>query len=109
MEKVFNPGSLSLNEEKSPHLLSHQGFNTSKIISDFSKSPMEIFPCSYGEDIRVLDVPCSALPFSCFVFCCMSRIAPDFEASRAHGFVLRSLELQSLASLWESNILYLID
>ncbi|GKE25924.1 reverse transcriptase domain-containing protein [Tanacetum coccineum] len=24
-------------------------------------------------------------------------IAPDFEASRAHGFVLRSLELQSLA------------
>ncbi|GJR99042.1 hypothetical protein Tco_0315551 [Tanacetum coccineum] len=31
-------------------------------------------------------------------------IAPDFEAYRAHGFVLRSLELQSLASLWESNI-----
>ncbi|GJX48712.1 hypothetical protein Tco_0273902 [Tanacetum coccineum] len=26
-------------------------------------------------------------------------IAPDFEASRAHGFVLRSLELQSSASL----------
>ncbi|GKG17410.1 hypothetical protein Tco_0362367, partial [Tanacetum coccineum] len=24
-------------------------------------------------------------------------IAPDYEASRAHGFVLRSLELQSLA------------
>ncbi|GJV30233.1 hypothetical protein Tco_1386681 [Tanacetum coccineum] len=34
-------------------------------------------------------------------------IAPDFEASRARGFVLRSLELQSLASLWESNILIL--
>ncbi|GKA84303.1 reverse transcriptase domain-containing protein [Tanacetum coccineum] len=33
-----------------------------------------------------------------------SRIAPDYEASRARGFVLRSLELQSLASLWESNI-----
>ncbi|GKB40104.1 hypothetical protein Tco_0885046 [Tanacetum coccineum] len=31
-------------------------------------------------------------------------IAPDFEASRARGFVLRSLELQSSASLWESNI-----
>ncbi|GKB46469.1 hypothetical protein Tco_0897222 [Tanacetum coccineum] len=28
----------------------------------------------------------------------------DFEASRARGFVLRSLELQSSASLWESNI-----
>ncbi|GJV33156.1 hypothetical protein Tco_1393556 [Tanacetum coccineum] len=52
-EKVFNPGSLSLNEEKSPHLLSHRGFNTSKIISDFSESPMMI----YGEDIPILDVP----------------------------------------------------
>ncbi|GKF63434.1 hypothetical protein Tco_0186882, partial [Tanacetum coccineum] len=31
-------------------------------------------------------------------------ICQDFEASRAHGFVLRSLELQSSASLWESNI-----
>ncbi|GKE14292.1 hypothetical protein Tco_1421869 [Tanacetum coccineum] len=27
------------------------------------------------------------------------EIAPDFEASRARGFVLRSLELQSLANL----------
>ncbi|GKB65694.1 hypothetical protein Tco_0921880 [Tanacetum coccineum] len=32
---------------------------------------------------------------------------PDFEASHARGFVLRSLELQSSASLWESNILIL--
>ncbi|GJT27646.1 hypothetical protein Tco_0907921 [Tanacetum coccineum] len=76
-EKVFNPGSLSSNEEKSPHLLSHRGFNPSKIISDFSESPMMIS----GGDIPILDVP----------------IDPDFEASRAHGFVLRSLELQSLA------------
>ncbi|GJS76865.1 hypothetical protein Tco_0726746 [Tanacetum coccineum] len=52
-EKVFNPGSLSSNEEKSPHLLSHRGFNPSKIISDFSKSPMMI----YGGDIPILDVP----------------------------------------------------
>ncbi|GJX92016.1 hypothetical protein Tco_0345342 [Tanacetum coccineum] len=76
-EKVFNPGSLSSNEEKSPHLLSHRGFNPSKIISDFSKSPMMIS----GGDIPILDV----------------SIAPDYEASRARGFVLRSLELQSLA------------
>ncbi|GKC12582.1 hypothetical protein Tco_1009364 [Tanacetum coccineum] len=88
-EKVFNPGSLSSNEEKSPHLLSHRGFNPSKIIFDFSKSPMMI----YGGDIPILDV----------------LIAPDFEASRAHGFVLRSLELQSSTSFWESNILNLID
>ncbi|GKD99719.1 reverse transcriptase domain-containing protein, partial [Tanacetum coccineum] len=31
-------------------------------------------------------------------------IALDYEASRARSFVLRSLELQSSASLWESNI-----
>ncbi|GJY88194.1 hypothetical protein Tco_0502822 [Tanacetum coccineum] len=67
-DQIFNPGILSSN------LLSHLG----KITSDFSESPMEIFPCSYGENIRVLDVP-------------------YFEASRARGFVLRSLELQSLA------------
>ncbi|GJY87914.1 hypothetical protein Tco_0502542 [Tanacetum coccineum] len=41
-KKVFNPGSLSSNEEKSPHLLSHRGFNPSKIKSDFSESPMMI-------------------------------------------------------------------
>ncbi|GKB75535.1 hypothetical protein Tco_0942430 [Tanacetum coccineum] len=52
-EKVFNPGSLSSKEEKSPHLLSHRGFNSSKIISDFSKSPMMI----YGGEIPILDVP----------------------------------------------------
>ncbi|GKE30821.1 hypothetical protein Tco_1446205, partial [Tanacetum coccineum] len=76
-DKVFNPEILASNEEKSPHLLSHRGFNPSKIISDFSKSPMMIS----GEDIPILDVP----------------IAPDYEASCAHGFVLRLLELQSLA------------
>ncbi|GJY01732.1 hypothetical protein Tco_0359884 [Tanacetum coccineum] len=83
-DNVFNHGILASNEEKSPHLLSHRGFNPSKIISDFSESPMMI----YEEDIPILDVP----------------IAPYFEASHARGFVLRSLELQSSASLWESNI-----
>ncbi|GJX88925.1 hypothetical protein Tco_0340939 [Tanacetum coccineum] len=52
-ENVFNPCSLSSNEEKSPHLLSHRGFNPSKIISDFSESPMMIS----GGDIPILDVP----------------------------------------------------
>ncbi|GKE75823.1 hypothetical protein Tco_1537864, partial [Tanacetum coccineum] len=47
------------------------------VISDFSESPMMI----YGEDSPILDVP----------------ISPDYEASRARGFALRSLELQSLA------------
>ncbi|GJZ92749.1 hypothetical protein Tco_0664814 [Tanacetum coccineum] len=51
-DKVFNHGILAYNEEKSPHLLSHRGFNPSKIISDFSKSPMMIS----GGDIPILDV-----------------------------------------------------
>ncbi|GJY74269.1 hypothetical protein Tco_0478700 [Tanacetum coccineum] len=76
-DKVFNHGILASNEEKSPHLLSHRGFKAFQVIFNFSESPMMI----YGGDIPILDVP----------------IAPDYEASRARGFVLRSLELQSLA------------
>ncbi|GJZ74452.1 hypothetical protein Tco_0638598 [Tanacetum coccineum] len=76
-DKVFNHGILASNEEKSPHLLSHRGFNPLKIIFDFSESPMMI----YRGNIPDLDV----------------LIAPDYEASRARGFVLRLLELQSLA------------
>ncbi|GKB78575.1 hypothetical protein Tco_0945470, partial [Tanacetum coccineum] len=63
----------SENEDK-VHLLSHRGFKAFQL---FSESPMMI----YGGNIPILDV----------------LIAPDYEASRAHGFVLRSLELQSLA------------
>ncbi|GKB70874.1 hypothetical protein Tco_0932286, partial [Tanacetum coccineum] len=53
-DKVFNPGILASNGEKSPHLLSHRALM-------------------------------------------LSMIGPDYEASRARGFILRSLELQSLA------------
>ncbi|GJT16736.1 hypothetical protein Tco_0875442 [Tanacetum coccineum] len=76
-DKVFNHEILASNEEKSPHLLSRRGFKAFQLIFDFSESLMMI----YGEDIPILDV----------------SIAPDYKASRAHGFVLRSLELQSLA------------
>ncbi|GJV04259.1 hypothetical protein Tco_1337828 [Tanacetum coccineum] len=51
-DKVFNLGILASNEETSPHLLSHRGFNPSKIISNFSESPMMIS----GGDIPILDV-----------------------------------------------------
>ncbi|GJX39229.1 reverse transcriptase domain-containing protein [Tanacetum coccineum] len=78
-EKVFNLGILI---SKGVHSLlpelSHRDSKAFKVINIF-ESPMEIFPCSYGEDIRVLD------------------IAPDYEASCARGFVLRSLVLQSLS------------
>ncbi|GJU89003.1 hypothetical protein Tco_1301426, partial [Tanacetum coccineum] len=36
-------------------------------------------------------------------------ISLDYEDSRARDFVYRSLDLQSLACLWESDILDLID
>ncbi|GJW22692.1 hypothetical protein Tco_0033314 [Tanacetum coccineum] len=51
-DKVFNPGILASNEEKSPHLPTHRGFKAFQIIY-FSESPMMI--C--GEDIPILDVP----------------------------------------------------
>ncbi|GJU52181.1 hypothetical protein Tco_1225895 [Tanacetum coccineum] len=63
----------SKNEDK-VHLLSHRGLKAFQL---FSESPMMI----YGGNIPTLDVP----------------ITSDYEASRARGFVLRSLELQSLA------------
>ncbi|GJX98386.1 reverse transcriptase domain-containing protein [Tanacetum coccineum] len=58
-EKVFN---LRILTSKGVHTsllpeLSHRDTKAFKVIN-FFESPMEIFPCSYGEDIRVLDVPC---------------------------------------------------
>ncbi|GJR39420.1 hypothetical protein Tco_1215104 [Tanacetum coccineum] len=58
-DKVFNPGILASNEEKSPHLLSYRGF---KAFQHFYKTPLMI----YGGDIPILDVP----------------IAPGYEAFR---------------------------
>ncbi|GJT84717.1 hypothetical protein Tco_1066434 [Tanacetum coccineum] len=50
---------------------------------------MEIFPCSYGEDIRVLDVPCLHF-YPSLTSSSMgdryAKIARIFEASRALGF-----------------------
>ncbi|GKC53170.1 hypothetical protein Tco_1075915, partial [Tanacetum coccineum] len=58
-EKVFNPGILTSKGVHTSLLpeLSHRGSKAFKVIKLF-KSPMEIFPCSYGEDIHILDVPC---------------------------------------------------
>ncbi|GJS83542.1 hypothetical protein Tco_0750083 [Tanacetum coccineum] len=85
-DNVFNPGILASNEEKSPHLLSHWGFKAFQLISE---SPMMIS----GGDILILDV----------------LIASDFEASRARGFVLRSLELQILSFIMGIQYPNLID
>nr|GEU34884.1 reverse transcriptase domain-containing protein [Tanacetum cinerariifolium] len=55
-EKVFKPGILTSKGVHNSLLLelSHQGLKVFKVIKIF-ESPMEIFPCSYGEDIRILD------------------------------------------------------
>ncbi|GKE66464.1 hypothetical protein Tco_1520625 [Tanacetum coccineum] len=91
--KVFNSCILASNEEKYPHRLSHRGFKAYQIISDISKSPMMI----YGRDSPILDVPFlhfyPPLPAQVWGI----EIALDYKDSRARGFVLRSLELQSLA------------
>ncbi|GJR58280.1 reverse transcriptase domain-containing protein [Tanacetum coccineum] len=58
-EKVFNPGILTSKGVHTSLLqkLSYRDSKSFKVINIF-ESPMEIFPCSYGEDIRTLDVPC---------------------------------------------------
>ncbi|GJW32890.1 hypothetical protein Tco_0052922 [Tanacetum coccineum] len=58
-EKVFNPWILTSKEVHTSLLLelSHRGPKAFKVIKIF-ESLMEIFPCSYGEDIHTLDVPC---------------------------------------------------
>ncbi|GJY77864.1 reverse transcriptase domain-containing protein [Tanacetum coccineum] len=58
-EKVFNLGILTSKGVHTSLLpeLSHWDSKAFKVIKIF-ESPMEIFPCSYREDIRVLDVPC---------------------------------------------------
>nr|GEW12711.1 hypothetical protein [Tanacetum cinerariifolium] len=62
----------SENEEKlfKPEILTSKGVHTSLLLKLSRRGPkafkvikileslMEIFPCSYGEDIRILDVPC---------------------------------------------------
>ncbi|GJZ72200.1 hypothetical protein Tco_0636051 [Tanacetum coccineum] len=58
-QKVYNPRILT---SKRVHTslfleLSHRGTKAFKV-TKILESPMKIFPCSYQEDIRVLDVPC---------------------------------------------------
>ncbi|GJZ46233.1 hypothetical protein Tco_0593829 [Tanacetum coccineum] len=102
-EKVFNPRILTSKGVHTSFLpeLSYRDSKAFKVINIF-ESPMEIFPCFYGEDIRVLDVPCLYfIPHeqlksrygSSLVTLNKHFDCPDFEASRARGFFIRSLEL----------------
>nr|GEU59139.1 hypothetical protein [Tanacetum cinerariifolium] len=58
-EKVFKPEILTFKGVHTSLLLevSHRGPKVFKVIKSL-ESPMEIFPCSHKEDIRILDVPC---------------------------------------------------
>nr|GEV09634.1 hypothetical protein [Tanacetum cinerariifolium] len=73
-EKAFKPRILTSKGVHTSLLpeLSHRDPKAFKIIKKF-ESPMEIFSCSYGEDIRILDVPISWI-----------------LKTRARDFVLRS-------------------
>ncbi|GKC74989.1 hypothetical protein Tco_1125763 [Tanacetum coccineum] len=117
-DKVFNPGILVSKEDKSPHLLSHRGFKAFKIIHNFlNESPMMI----YEGDIPIWDVPYLHFQYKGLsqahdsvnknkAFLGRQPDSPDYEDSRARGFVQRSLGLHSFACLfWESYILDLID
>nr|GEU81273.1 hypothetical protein [Tanacetum cinerariifolium] len=58
-KKVFNPGILTSKGVYTSLLLelSYRGPKAFKVIKNF-ESPMEMFPCSYEEDIHILDVSC---------------------------------------------------
>ncbi|GJU12652.1 reverse transcriptase domain-containing protein [Tanacetum coccineum] len=58
-EKIFNPEILTSKQVHTSLLpgLSHWGTKAFKV-TKILESPMEIFHCSYQEDIRVLDVSC---------------------------------------------------
>nr|GFD38887.1 hypothetical protein [Tanacetum cinerariifolium] len=58
-EKVFKPGILTCKGVHTSLLpkLSHRGPKAFKVIK-ILESPIEIFLCSFGKDIRILDVPC---------------------------------------------------
>nr|GEX34787.1 hypothetical protein [Tanacetum cinerariifolium] len=58
-ENVFKPGILTSKGVHTSLLLelSHRGHKAFKVIKIF-EFPMKIFPCSFKEDIRILDVPC---------------------------------------------------
>nr|GEX70728.1 hypothetical protein [Tanacetum cinerariifolium] len=58
-EKVFKPGILTSKGVQTSLIskLSNRGPKAFKVIKIF-ESPMEIFPCSYGEDICILNVSC---------------------------------------------------
>ncbi|GKE65722.1 hypothetical protein Tco_1519883 [Tanacetum coccineum] len=82
-DKAFNHGVLA-SKEKSPPSSSHRGFKAFQLISE---SPMVI----HEENTPNLG--------DC----------PDFEASRARGFVLRSLELHILSFILGIQYPNLID
>nr|GEW17339.1 hypothetical protein [Tanacetum cinerariifolium] len=56
-EKVFKPGILTSRGVHTSLIPEFRGPKAFKVIKIF-ESPTEIFPCSYREDIRILDVSC---------------------------------------------------
>ncbi|GKD80007.1 hypothetical protein Tco_1342628 [Tanacetum coccineum] len=116
--KIFDPGIFF--EVQSKSFLSHLSviLSVQPISFDFSESPMMIFRGIWGtcclsvcmlSSFSIVIVPFDQLKLwegivrsgsglfrETIRITRFHGIAPDYEASRAHGFVLRSLELKSL-------------
>ncbi|GJW45733.1 hypothetical protein Tco_0077379 [Tanacetum coccineum] len=88
-DKVFNH-DVPTSKEKSPPSSSHRGFKASKLFHQKSQDVDSWRGHSY------LGCPVSPFLSSLTSSSMGDRDCPDFKASRARGFVLRSLELQIL-------------
>ncbi|GJZ54615.1 hypothetical protein Tco_0609500 [Tanacetum coccineum] len=108
-DKIFNSRILTSKVFPSRNYLglSHRDSEAFKINKKIN-SPMEIFPLFllyYGGDISFLDVPYLYFypPMNKSIqgrVKLVTRIALDYEDSRAHGFVHCSLDLKSLACFY---------
>ncbi|GJW56657.1 reverse transcriptase domain-containing protein [Tanacetum coccineum] len=97
-EKVFNPG-----------ILTSKGVHTS-LLPELSHRGPKAFKVGYFSLLLWRGHPCFGCSVSPFLSpLTSSRLSEDFEASRARGFVLRSLELQILSFILGIQYPNLID
>ncbi|GKB16348.1 reverse transcriptase domain-containing protein [Tanacetum coccineum] len=122
-DKIFNLGILihenlfEVTNLATPEKNGTKAFKVTKIL----ESPMKIFPCSYQEDIRVLDVPCLHFypPLQAQVWGNWVKLSDLKQALRGCPgflkplvlavFVLRSQELQILSFILGIRYPNLID
>ncbi|GJV66081.1 hypothetical protein Tco_1476909 [Tanacetum coccineum] len=103
-----------IEEKSSGSTITHADFSQyDSFIFDISIKPfslprgVDFYLEEFADETRSI-ISLLELAFSIIrVLCCIVQDFPDSEASRAHGFVLQSQELQILSFIWESDILIL--